>query len=1209
MDAVPTTSPENTPRSPGLTDQQRRAVVTRDVSVLLSSGAGCGKTHVLTERYLSHLRHDGAEVGQIVAITFTERAARQMRARIRQAVLKHLRDAESEEDAERWARHLRGLETAPISTIHAFCATLLRQFAVEAGLDPTFDVLEDVLSVNLEAEALTASLQKLLTAQGTAGEDLRQLVLLFGWRPVNEAVRELLHAWDALGWKAWLETPATDVAAGWQQQARTVLLPRYLEYVLAARPKVSRLLPLLRRHPPLPGPLSESVGFLLDELPRLPQAEDAAAAVERLAEAAKVGKQGAKAWPDAEVYEQIKDAFKDFREDLRALKLERFSADPATLPAAVEVGQRFLRVAAEAQQTYHERKRRHGVVDFQDLLVLARDLLRDNAEARTRLQERYRFLLIDELQDTDPVQMELVESLCGAELTAGKLFAVGDASQSIYRFRGADVYLFQGLRQRMAHEGRLGLTINFRSQPALLDFTNALVGHRLAAYELLRAFHEQVNPGPCVEFLWSPCADEDDASQARSAEAEGIARRIAAMVDREELVVQRTPEGAGLRPVRRGDVVLLFRAMSNVHLYEAALRKHGLDYYLVGGRAFFAQQEIYDLLNLLRALENPQDEVSLAGTLRSPFCCLSDEVLFVLCRGWRAIDSHPVKSSLWLGLHEDGLLDRLPQDQREPVLRARRFLDRWRSLKDRLPIARLLGEVLADSGYDAAMQFEFLGDRKLANLWKLVDLARTFDRSGLFGLAEFIARLGDLVENQPREEQAATQPENADVVRLMTIHQAKGLEFPVVIIPDIDAAIGGGHPPVARWDARLGCVVRPPADAETPPFPDYGWGLWKVREDIEDWNESLRTLYVACTRAQDYLILSSALAPSFRPSSPWMLTLAERFDLFSGACLVPDLPPERTPAVRVPDVREAFTTGNTGNTLEEQGKREFEGTGHPSAGIPDSASPLSSPVSPVFPVVNIPVRRIGQRSFTVAELEACLHAPPFAGPGMFAVQFEAEDGSDRNHWPTRRERLESAQSPQDLLLRTVLQAWDFRDPQGWRPLLRRAAAHLGLVDESGVLERGLEWFVTTNTFAPLGRAEVCHRELAFLLPWPGKKIPAGLTHRPAVRGVIDCLWQDVRGGWHLVALRRRASPTRVDEFAKFLGTIPLSLTFWVHAVRQLFGAWPQEVTVCYLEEQGSVASNNVSELRKAKVLDLFRKALEATIAADDEERLRAVGRR
>src|SRR2546430_3381502 len=150
---------------------------------------------------------------------------------------------------------------------------------------------------------------------------------------------------------------------------------------------------------------------------------------------------------------------------------------------------------------------------------------------------------------------------------------------------------------------------------------------------------------PCVEFLWSPRADKESVHEARRHEAEWIARRIAAMVGQESLVVDRSGKLPVLRPVRPGDVVLLFRAMSNVHLYEAALREQGLDYYLVGGRAFFAQQEIYDLLNLLRALENPQDAVSLAGTLRSPFCCLSDEALFVLTRHLEG---------LWAGLHDDG---------------------------------------------------------------------------------------------------------------------------------------------------------------------------------------------------------------------------------------------------------------------------------------------------------------------------------------------------------------------------------------------------------------------------------------------------------------------------------------------------------------------------------------------------------------------------
>ena len=1175
-----------------LTEQQWLAVVTRGVSVLLSSGAGCGKTHVLTERYLSHLRQDGAEVGQVVAITFTERAARQMRGRIRQAVLGHLRGADTVAESERWARHLRGLETAPISTIHSFCGTLLRQLAIEAGLDPHFDVLEDVLAVNLESEALASCLQRLLTAQSPVGEDLRQLVLLYGWRPVTEAVQHLLHAWDAAGWKSWLETSADAIAAGWVHQARTVLLPRYLQYVLAARSKIARCLPLLHRHPPQPGPMAENVRILLNELPQLPFASDLAAAVERLSEAAKVGRQGAKAWPDPAVYEQIKEAFEDFRKDLRSLKLERFAADPTTLPAAVEVGQRFLRVAAEAQQTYRERKTLHGVVDFQDLLVLARDLLRDNLDLRERLQERYRFLLIDELQDTDPVQMELVEYLCGGALTAGKLFAVGDASQSIYRFRGADVHLFEKLRSRIAHEGRQGLTVNFRSQPAVLDFVNALVGHRLTAYEPLRAFHPQVNPGPCVEFLWSPCADEDNASEARACEAEGIARRIADMVEREALVVER----GQLRPVRRGDVVLLFRAMTNVHLYEAALRRHGLDYYLVGGRAFFAQQEIYDLLNLLRALENPHDEVSLAGTLRSPFCCLSDEALFVLRRGLlppspltpnpsptegegskkspplppeekgnrEGASARSVKVGLWAGLHDDSLAERLPADQREPVRRARLFLDRWRALKDRLPIARLLGEVFADSGFDATTQLEYLGDRKLANLWKLMDLARTFDRSGLFGLAEFIARLGDLVESQPREEQAATQPENADVVRLMSIHQAKGLEFPVVIVPDIDAAAGSSHVPAAHWDADLGCVVRPPADEEPPPFADYGWGLWKVREDIEDWHESLRTLYVACTRAQDYLILSSAVPPSFRPSGTWMLTLAERFDLNTGACLVDELPPEKVPRVRV--TLPELEAGPEGHTLKAPVRpRQVENLSH-------GAEP-------------IPLLRAGQRLVTVAELEACLTAGGETTP--FVPHFDAEDGSDRNHWPIPREETEPL-SVHERLLHTVLARWDFRDAAGWRPLLRHVSDHYDLAGAAQELGRWLEAFTQAETFTRLAAVHVCHREWEFLLEWPGKEPPSGLRQRPVVRGLIDCLWQDATRGWHLLYLATEPPPAAA---AHPYDHRP-GLLFWGHAVQQLLGVWPKDLTVYSLPDGGILSASGTS-LRQGKLLNQFGKALAA----------------
>jgi ATP-dependent helicase/nuclease subunit A len=1136
------------PAGDRLTAQQRDAVFRREVSVVLSSGAGCGKTHVLTRRYLSHLEEDGAEVGQVVAITFTDRAARQMRDRIRKAVLANLECAATDAEVARWEEHLRGLETAQISTIHALGANLLRQHAIEAGLDPRFDVLQDYLTVNLQREALTECLQALLTADSPPGRDLRELVLLYGWRPTVEVVQRLLSEEDAQMRHEWARRPPTEVAAAWRSYARAELLPRYVAYLTAASPKVARCLWLLRTTPCVGPKMKANVARLLTETPRLAEASDLGAAVEELREAAKVGTERAKAWPSEEVYETIKDALEDFRTGL-ADRMNLFTAEPEGLGAAAETGQRFVRVADDAVRAYRQLKRRSAVVDFQDLLVRTRDLLRDRPEVRERLQRRIRFLLIDELQDTDPVQMELVEYLTGAGLTQGKLFAVGDHSQSIYRFRRADVRLFQGLKRRMAHEGRLGLTQNFRSQPAILDFTNALVGaakkvsgtvsgtpspetvpdtffavNALEDYEPLRPHHRQLNPGPCVEFLWSPRGDAL-AAEARCLEADWIARRIAAMVgNREALVVERSGREESLRPARLGDIVLLFRAMTNVELYEAALRNYGLDYYLVGGRAFFAQQEIYDLLNLLRALENPQDAVSLVGTLRSPFCCLSDEALFVLSRH---------RNGTWAGLHDADTCRRLPADQRPRAERARRFLDRWHGLKDRLPIARLLGEVFADSGYDASTQFEFLGDRKLANLWKLLDMARDFDRSGLFGLAEFIERLGDLVRTQPREEQAATQPENADVVRLMTIHQAKGLEFPVVFVPDLAASGGGAHHPVAVWHPRLGCVPRPPAE-DPPPFSDFAWKVWEASEAVDDWREDLRTLYVACTRAQDYLVLSAALPANFSPQSTWMLTLAERFDLASGRCLDENVPAEYRPLVRVT------------NHLSPPPEVPPLPPSPRSAGQPTPGDTARTPQRPStgdgVPVV------------TVGELERLLDP---TAPAPAPADWDSEDGSDRSTWELPRERIERSPDTdgarRDRAIRAVLGAWDFRDPDGWQALLEGGPG----LDLAHVFRT----FARTPVFGQLGKAREYCRDLEYLLPLPAVPV--------VVRGVIDCLWKDHAGRWHVLQYDTSAAADAGGR--KRTPKLQSRLVLAALAAEALVGVAPKTVR-CYACDTGRTAT-------------------------------------
>ena len=328
----------------------------------------------------------------------------------------------------------------------------------------------------------------------------------------------------------------------------------------------------------------------------------------------------------------------------------------AALPAA-ETALRLTAVAEGVAGAYEGRKRELAAMDFNDLLIRARGLLcgPHGAELRKRLAAQTRLLLVDEFQDTDPLQVELVKALLDGRHTDGKLFFVGDFKQSIYRFRGADPDVFKQLSGEIPAAGQLPLSLNFRSQPAVLDFVNALFGGEFAEYEPLRAARSQVGPVPGVEFLWAvapratpekdaergdesnedkgeaaaPADDESQAERIRRREAEWIARRLRAILDSREKIVW---DGEKARAVRPGDVALLFRAMTNVEYYEDALRRAGIDYCLVGGRAFYAQQEIFDVVNVLRALANPSDEVSLVVALRSPFFSLLDETLYWLSR-------------------------------------------------------------------------------------------------------------------------------------------------------------------------------------------------------------------------------------------------------------------------------------------------------------------------------------------------------------------------------------------------------------------------------------------------------------------------------------------------------------------------------------------------------------------------------------------------
>ncbi len=817
--------------------------VQRPGSLVLSAGAGSGKTGVLVERYIKYLR-DGCRVAQLVAITFTEKAAREMRLRIRERLAEIIRESPDTE-RDRWKLVAQDLETAAIDTIHAYCRKLLEQH------EAAFAVLDDTVAATIRNETILSTLQTLLLDSGPLAEDLHELIVLFGWQQVVNAVEDFLHAPDLPAWTAFAAKSPATIAAEW-----TAIAAGFLPSLIENGISTSKEIAALRNVTPATKDGAAELALVLGDLEKVRVGGPASLLLQR----ARIDRAHAryKKMFGIESYDAVRDGYKAIRE-LITKEIAGLSEPPQNLHAAAEVSLRMIRVALHAEAAYAERKRSDGVLDFHDMIVRAGTLLRDNDEVRGRVQSEVQFLLLDELQDTDPLQMDLVKLLLGERFQGDGLFTVGDAKQSIYRFRGSDLTLFNSLRDALP---TLTLVKNYRSKDGIIRFVNALCTAWFPGEALLEAT-QGGSAEPPVEFMWTLVDPDANAEENRWLEAASIAARV------DEVI--RTGRA------KPGEIVILFRKLSNVSVYEEELRKLKIDYYLVGGRAFFAQQEVYDLANLLRAIENPFDAVALVGTLRSPFCGLSDDAIVAIC--------HDAETP-WQGLNRE-TIPLLPPAEQVVMERARQRLIAWRAVKDALPIARLVQRIFAESEYDAALLFEPLGERKLANLWKLQDIARQFDANG-YRLAELVDHLENLVARNPKEEQAATVPEHAThVVRIMTIHQAKGLEFPVVIVADLGGDVQGPHVSVAKWHRALGAVaaIPPESEEEDVGYPDWPVTLLKAMERVADDAEGLRVLYVACTRAEELLILSASVGDvqPLKAHGPGLQALAQAYDLDIGA--------------------------------------------------------------------------------------------------------------------------------------------------------------------------------------------------------------------------------------------------------------------------------------------------------------------------------------
>ncbi|MCI0491344.1 MAG: UvrD-helicase domain-containing protein, partial [Planctomycetes bacterium] len=702
-----------------LTEQQQTAVEIRDVSIALSAGAGCGKTHVLTERFLSHLDPENAdapqptELHQLIAITFTDAAAREMRTRIREKCRERLQAAPAEHK-HYWLTLLRAIEAARVSTIHAFCSSLLRDHAVAAKLDPLFGVLEQGAADVLLSETIDDVLREKLAAQDN---DTLELASEYGLARVKNQIAELLPHRHEAAFHDWLSKTPDEAVTAWHACYDGEAFRSSLREIAAKAP-IAEMLRLLHAITPKKDIFIVAKANLLDLLPRLVDGSITASQVGTIREQARVqGLCTAKDWPSVDAFEKYKNACKAVRDAIDRHALQPF--DESIARETARLGLALLRLTNDVVQAYEARKAAEGKLDFNDLLANARRLLTDptHAAIRQHLSSQLSLVLVDEFQDTNPLQVEVVNALSGG-VQSDRLFLVGDIKQSIYRFNGARPEVFRKLRDEVTDRGRLPLTKNFRSQPAILNFVNALFVEAFGdEYEPLRPNRSQTTEQPAVEFLWAITPEKygnhkGAVLEARREEARWIARRLRAIVDSDDerpIIDEATGQP---RPAQLGDIAILLRALSDIQVYEEALRAYELDYYLVGGRAFYAQQEIFDVLNLLRAVASPADEISLAGALRSPFFALADETLFWLFK--------TAGGNLNAGLLANVLPAELSLEEGAKTAAAAETLRQLRGQKDHLAIAELLSEAIARTGYDATLLAEFLGERKLANLHKLL---------------------------------------------------------------------------------------------------------------------------------------------------------------------------------------------------------------------------------------------------------------------------------------------------------------------------------------------------------------------------------------------------------------------------------------------------------------------------------------------------------
>jgi ATP-dependent exoDNAse (exonuclease V) beta subunit len=1088
------------------TPEQEAAIGNRDRDVFLEAGAGTGKTRVLVSRYCDAVDLDGVDPERILAFTFTERAAAEMRRRVR---VELTRRASLSDDPERRARLTtasRAGEGAPIGTIHGFCRRLLAAHPIAAGLDPRFRVLDAEESSRLAGRAFDEAL-------AIAAEDPAVVTAAAGYRWRLQGMIRAAHA------------------------------------------------DLRNRG---------------ERLPELPPIQ--INALERTA--------------DGEL------------------------ASPAEIERASAAYGALRRLVREFSLRYEALCAERAGVDFDHLQLLALELLSEHRAIAEAQRERFDHLLVDEFQDTSPIQVQLVEALKGPTT---RLFAVGDEFQSIYAFRGADLASFRRerarIRERAQQEPSSGVVLplagSFRSDPDVVAAVNAVGAALLDDFRELRVGRLPAGPPPgpadepAIELLltnrdgWNdpehriPTA-RNDAPPSRVAEARFLAQRLRELAD------------AGVEP---GGMVVLLRAFTNVDVYAEALELQGLEPHVIGGRGYWSAQQVADALRLLACVANPLEDEALLGALASPACGASPDALWMLRRIagrrrhlWGALeelfepdaprDEEPDERELARREEAARWIPRLPADDRERLERFHARLTGLRAKAPELPLDTLVERTLQTFDYDLTTLLMDEGRRRTANLLKLVRIATEYEAHDGRDLRGFLEHAANRAAASDREGEAAATGEDVAGVRVMTVHAAKGLEFETVAVADLGRSLcTGGQPPELRIAFESEEIAA--AADEGPPPARVGLRLARAAAGSIDTDgyadlteqaadaeaeESGRLAYVAASRAERRLILSGVYTDKDLEESE-----KPRRSRSALGCLLPALGVEGRDGQVVTVPAPAPRDGLDATFAEAPVAVRVIGAGKESAARLSAARPAPAPAAAAGAAGRPPLLALAERGTAagrslsyaaLADYRRCGYrylAEKVIGLGAGAPASapagNGPDGSDASRPPdAREERKGFGRAVHGLL------EWSARN--GWRsPPEELVAATLSGEGLEGEEHLGRATEMTGGWLASPLLAELREQGAEFRPELPFR---IGLGPETVLRGTID-----------------------------LLAVSPVAVTIVDYKTDRLGGEAPAELGEGYVLQRALYAAavaeaTGAAEVRSAYVfLELPDRPLVATIEAEE----------